>query len=102
MTPKSLQSRLKIAKNAKFGSTDSAGYTDEDSNAVRIEHHGLGVRGDMNQESAMDIAKRVDSVLKNAEIKTNVQHMKAVYQKYREADKATALIEQALMEPEVV
>lgn len=80
----------------------SAGYTDEDSNAVRIEHHGLGVRGDMNQESAMDIAKRVDSVLKNAEIKTNVQHMKAVYQKYREADKATALIEQALMEPEVV
>ena len=72
---------------------NSGGVMDENGNAARVAYHGLGVRGDLQQDSTADIARNIERVLTNPQIKTNVQKMQRTYMNYHQSDRAIKIIE---------
>jgi zeaxanthin glucosyltransferase len=55
---------------------------DPPGNAVRVVYHGLGLRGDMVQDSAADIAHNIQTVLTEKQYRDNVQRMRETCRAY--------------------
>lgn len=72
----------------------SGGVMDENGNAARVEYHGLGLRGDLKRESPMVMTQKVAQILDNDTFRQNIQRMQAVYQRYRQENRAAHLIEE--------
>jgi hypothetical protein len=71
----------------------STGQVDQNGNAARVEHHGLGLRGVINSSSPETIAGQIAQVLTEPHFRTNVQQMQAIYKRYQVEGRAVAIVE---------
>jgi UDP:flavonoid glycosyltransferase YjiC (YdhE family) len=60
----------------------SAGCMDENGNAARIEYHGLGRRGDKKRDSAAELRRKIERLLRDEQVLDRVQSMQRVLQRY--------------------
>ncbi len=56
---------------------------DQNGCAARIEHHGLGIRGDKDLDQVQDILQKIKSLLEDKQIAQNLQAMHATYLRYK-------------------
>lgn len=61
----------------------STRYTDQNGNVARMAYHGLGIRGDILNESVEQIRANILKILEEKEVQAKVLKMNAVYRKYR-------------------
>ena len=74
----------------------SFGHMDQNGNAARVAYHGLGLTGDIRRDSPAQIAQKIERILLDPSFKTKVGHMRQIYQRYHQAEKAVRLIEERL------
>lgn len=74
----------------------STGQVDQNGNAARVEYHGLGLRGEIDDTPPEAIAAQIAKVLCDPGYRTNVANMQAVYQMYHTENRAVDVIESAL------
>jgi len=71
----------------------SDGVLDQNGNAARVAHHGLGVRGSLAADTVDDMDARLTGVLGNLTYQRNLRRMQEVYRRYDTEDRATSVIE---------
>jgi MGT family glycosyltransferase len=67
---------------------------DQPANAQRIEFHGLGVRGDLENISVDDLKLLVNKILNDSIIKDNVTRMQNIFRNKEEQQEGALLIEE--------
>jgi zeaxanthin glucosyltransferase len=65
---------------------------DQPGNAARVVHHGLGLRGDVRNETAAGILQKIDTILANGSYKNNLAAMKDKFAQYNGAETAAKFI----------
>ena len=74
----------------------STGHVDQDGCSARVQYHGLGIQVDMNKATTEDLKLRLEQVLNNEEIRTNVKKMSQVIRGYRERRVIETFVESQL------
>jgi len=75
----------------------STGHVDQNGCAVRVAHHGLGIKADKERDDPAAIAANVERVLGDSAIRARVAAMREVFERYAAADAARRLVEAALV-----
>ena len=71
-------------------------FNDQLGNAARIEHHGLGVLGDRDDDSALVIAGRLDEVIADAAMRNRLGSFAVGLRRYEDDMVAARAVEQLL------
>ena len=74
----------------------STGHVDQNGCAERVRFHRLGLLGDRVADDSRAIEAKVERVLGDADIRANVERLRAVCESYRSEDRAVELIATAL------
>lgn len=80
----------------------STGQVDQNGNAARVEYHGLGRRGAIDESAPQAIANQIAEVLNNPNYRTRVTQMQAIYRTYQSENRAVGLIEAELAQSRTV
>jgi zeaxanthin glucosyltransferase len=65
---------------------------DQPGNAARVVHHGMGLSGDIRNETAAGILNKIGQILSNESFRHNVAAMKAEFEAYNGAETAVKFI----------
>lgn len=76
----------------------STGKVDQDGNAIRIEHHGVGRLLREGHRKSEDILRELKTVLTDQDIRERVKSMQGVLRRYEERGDAVELVERVLKE----
>jgi zeaxanthin glucosyltransferase len=74
---------------------------DQRGNAARIEYHGMGLRGNIRDETSAGILEKINAVMTDPSYKKNVARMKEIYRSYDGAHMAADIIRSYLLEDRV-
>jgi zeaxanthin glucosyltransferase len=69
---------------------------DQPGNAARIVHHGLGLRGDIRNETAAGILNKIETILSDSSFKDKLAIMKEKFDQYNGAETAVKFINEQL------
>ncbi len=61
----------------------SGQYTDENGNSARMSYHGLGIRGDVTQDSSTQIKANIETVLADEVFHLNMDKYHSIYLDYK-------------------
>jgi UDP:flavonoid glycosyltransferase YjiC (YdhE family) len=75
----------------------STGHVDQDGCAVRVAHHGLGIKADKERDGPTAIVDNVERVLGDPAIRERVAAMREVFERYTAEAPALRLVEAALV-----
>jgi UDP:flavonoid glycosyltransferase YjiC (YdhE family) len=70
----------------------SDGLFDHNGCAARVAFHGLGLRGNLRNDSPIQIADKIDEVLRTPRYRANVERMRQIYAAYHQSDTVVELI----------
>ncbi|MEL7328706.1 MAG: glycosyltransferase [Cyanobacteria bacterium J06559_1] len=77
----------------------SLGCNDQNGNAARMVHHGLGRVGEFKQISADELSSDIQQLLTETAYRLNLAGMKEKFQRYAEQQTAVRVISSLLSEP---
>lgn len=74
----------------------SGGAKEEDGNAARVVHHGLGLRGDPSRDDAATIATNIQTLIADPSYRRRVAAMRESLRPYEQTDRVATLLERAV------